>query len=288
MDVLPTDSTSLSSRAAAESAVTQDVSIFGIPISNFSTTQAVAAIETALCSTDRGQSLYIVNAHTLNLACADFAYHQTLLSAGRVFGDGIGVRLAARQRGRSMQANLVGTDLLPALLAQTTGRGYRYFLLGADQDTIARAAVYCQQHFPGWELAGFHHGYVSDGKMNDAAVEAINVAAADLLLVGMGNPLQEQWIAANSEHLNVRLSIGVGGLFDHWGGNLNRAPLWVRKLGCEWVQLLLQDRHKARRYLLGNPLFLYRMWRDRHRDSELMRDRELARNSDHSSASLPL
>jgi N-acetylglucosaminyldiphosphoundecaprenol N-acetyl-beta-D-mannosaminyltransferase len=50
----------------------------------------------------------------------------------------------------------------------------------------------------------------------------------------------------------------VGGLFDHWAGRLRRAPHWVRSLGVEWVQLLLQQPHKWRRYLLGNPKFVAR------------------------------
>ena len=75
----------------------------------------------------------------------------------------------------------------------------------------------------------------------------------------MGNPLQEQWIHDHRAALRVPVSIGVGGLFDHWGGNLRRAPLWVRRLGFEWLQILLQQPgRKWRRYLLGNPKFLAR------------------------------
>ena len=75
----------------------------------------------------------------------------------------------------------------------------------------------------------------------------------------MGNPLQEQWIDRNLNRLDAGVAIGVGGLFDHLAGNLRRAPLWVRAAGCEWVQILLQQPHKWRRYILGNPRFLYRM-----------------------------
>ena len=77
----------------------------------------------------------------------------------------------------------------------------------------------------------------------------------------MGNTKQEQWIDKYRDQLKVPVAMGVGGLFDHWAGNLNRAPLWVRKLGYEWLQLLLQQPHKWRRYLVGNPKFLFRMTR---------------------------
>jgi N-acetylglucosaminyldiphosphoundecaprenol N-acetyl-beta-D-mannosaminyltransferase len=66
-------------------------------------------------------------------------------------------------------------------------------------------------------------------------------------MVGMGNPIQERWIHDNRTRLDgVKLAVGVGGLFDHWGGVLTRAPRWVRRNGFEWVQLMLQQPHKWR------------------------------------------
>jgi N-acetylglucosaminyldiphosphoundecaprenol N-acetyl-beta-D-mannosaminyltransferase len=90
-------------------------------------------------------------------------------------------------------------------------------------------------------------------------IDAINAAQPELLLVGMGNPRQESWIAANRGRLRVPLVMGVGGLFDYWAGDLDRAPGWMRRLGVEWVHLLARQPRKARRYLLGNPLFLGRV-----------------------------
>lgn len=92
--------------------------------------------------------------------------------------------------------------------------------------------------YPGWELAGFHHGYLSQDAVA-AAIERINAARAHLLLVGMGNPLQELWIDRYRDRLQVPVSIGVGGLFDHWGGNLKRAPRWVRRHGRSGEEMTL-------------------------------------------------
>ena len=71
------------------------------------------------------------------------------------------------------------------------------------------------------------------------------------------------------DNLRVPLSVGVGGLFDHWGANLTRAPLWVRQLGMEWFQILLQQPHKWRRYLVGNVQFLARLGRIRAEDEAI-------------------
>ena len=79
----------------------------------------------------------------------------------------------------------------------------------------------------------------------------------------MGNPVQERWIHAHREQLEVPLCLGVGGLFHYWAGDLRRAPAWLRRMGAEWLGILLQQPHKARRYLLGNPLFVARILRER-------------------------
>ena len=112
--------------------------------------------------------------------------------------------------------------------------------------------------FPKWELAGYHHGYV-DVEDCDAVISGINAADADLLLVGMGNPKQELWIHENRKRLNVQVCMGVGGLFDYWAGDLTRAPAWMRRLGIEWIHLMLRQPRKLHRYLVGGPQFLLRV-----------------------------
>jgi len=232
--------------------------VLGVRIANLTQSEAIEQIESVVRSGDgASRGLYIVNAHTLNLAFEDRAYRSVLNGGYAVYGDGTGVRWAARARGVRMRDNLVGTDLVPALFERTAGREYRYFLLGSTEETIERAAAYAEQRFPGWNLAGYHHGYVIDDSA--AAIEKINEARPHVLLVGMGNPLQERWIHDHIHELRVPLAIGVGGLFDHWGGTLERAPLWVRRLGVEWLQILLQQPHKWRRYLVGNWKFLARV-----------------------------
>ncbi len=234
------------------------VDVLGVRVANLSQVEAIDALESMCTARDgRSRGLYIVTAHTLNLAWEDAEYRRVLNSGDAVYGDGTGVRWAARAQTIRMRDNLVGTDLVPALFEETAGRGYSYFLLGATAETVDKAAEYARAKFPGWRLVGHHHGYVIDDSA--AAIAAINKAQPNVLLVGMGNPLQERWIHDHLHELEVPLSIGVGGLFDHWGGNLERAPMWVRRLGFEWLQILMQQPQKWRRYLIGNGKFLSRV-----------------------------
>jgi len=237
----------------------QRVRILGVEITDVSVERAVDILERMIQDDcDGARSVYFVNAHTLNLAKADAAYCDTLNSADYVFGDGTGVRWGARLQGVRLRDNLVGTDLTPALFTMTAGRGYSYFMLGSDQATIESAARYAQANFGGWRQAGCHHGYLTSEELTDQAIDQINDAGPDVLLVGMGNPLQERWIAQHKARIRVPVVMGIGGLFDYWADNVSRAPLWLRKAGHEWLwRLYQQPRDKAHRYLIGNPLYLY-------------------------------
>jgi N-acetylglucosaminyldiphosphoundecaprenol N-acetyl-beta-D-mannosaminyltransferase len=252
----------LSSLDALPQPADRIVSLLGVDITDVTRRRAIELLAGLLERRD-GQSRRVcfVNAHTLNLAAAKPAYRQVLGAADYVFGDGTGVRWAARLNGVRVRDNLVGTDLVPQLLRATAGRGYRYFLLGGQPALVERAAGVAAGLFPGWQPAGFHHGQVQDRAAAVAAVDQINRARPDLLLVGMGNPLQEEWMHRWRGRIEAPLSIGVGGLFHYWAGDLRRSPRWLRRLGAEWLGILLQQPQKARRYLLGNPLFLWRVVR---------------------------
>jgi len=240
------------------------ISILGVTVTDVTRPRAIALLEELIERLDgRTHSVFFVNAHTLNLAAADEQYRRVLDSADHVLGDGTGVRWAARLQNIHLRENLAGTDLAPALLRALAGRGYRYYLLGGDEAMIARAARHAAGAFPGWIQAGYHHGYLSDLAASAEAIRQINAARPDLLLVGMGNPLQERWIHAHRHQLEVPLCMAVGGLFSYWSGNLRRAPRWLRRWGWEWLGILCQQPHKARRYLLGNPLFVWRICRER-------------------------
>lgn len=203
-------------------------------------------------------SVYIVNAATANLAYEDHVYRDCLNRGNLVLNDGTGVRWAARWQGVRLEDNHVGTDLIPDLCEACRSWGMRVYLLGGRPGVAQRAAQSLATRFPGVNIVGHHHGYLTLAQAEGMCAE-INAAGPHLLLVAMGNPLQELWIDRNLGRLTGGVAVGVGGLFDHLAGNLRRAPMWIRRAGCEWTQLLVQQPHKWRRYLIGNPLFLYRM-----------------------------
>lgn len=232
------------------------VTVFGVHMRRRSRPEALEAIG-ALLASEGSHSVYFVHAATANLAYEDPAFRAAVNRGDLVLNDGAGVKWAARLEGLVLEDNLVGTDLVPLLLL---ARPLRVYLLGGRPGVAARAAGFLREHFPGVDVAGWEEGYF-EPRQEPEVVEQVRRAASDVLLVGMGNPRQELFIDRNLSRLGCRVAMGVGGLLDHWSGGLRRASPRLRRWGLEWLQLLVQQPHKWRRYLLGNPKFVWRACR---------------------------
>jgi len=206
-----------------------------------------------------------VNADCVNIAARDPGYLADLQAMDWVFADGIGVKLAGQLLQQPVRANVNGTDLFPRLCEEMAREGRRLFLLGAAPGVAQAAGDWVLSTYPGLVLAGTHHGYCPADEL-PTLLECIRLAQADVLLVGMGAPRQERWIQAHAAATGATVVMGVGGLFDYYAGNIPRAPLWMRHSGLEWLFRLLQEpRRLARRYLIGNWVFMMRVIADRLR-----------------------
>jgi len=236
-----------------------EANILGIRIRQRTQREALDCLRKMLAG--RGpHSVYFVHAATANLAFENAEYRAILNRGDLVLNDGVGVRWAGRAAGAPFPDNLVGTDLLPQLFQERSRENQlRLFLLGGRPGVAQRAAARLEREYPAISVVGFHHGYFSPGAERDI-VNQVRRFKPDLLLVGMGNPRQEEFIDRRLHELGCKAAIGVGGLFDHLAGELRRAPVWVRRLGLEWLQLLTQQPHKRRRYLCGIPRFLWRVF----------------------------
>jgi exopolysaccharide biosynthesis WecB/TagA/CpsF family protein len=235
--------------------------ILGVSIANGNMADTVSWLSERIKR--RQQALVaFVNPDCLNSAFQQPAYRSVLGRADRVLPDGIGVHLACRMQGIALDSNLNGTDLFPVLCERLARDGHSVFLLGGRPGVAAAAAARVRERFPGLTIAGTHHGYFEAAEADDV-VRTVNASGADVLLVGLGAPRQELWLDQHRSALHASVLMGVGGLFDFYSGRIPRAPMWLREIGMEWTWRLLQEpRRMWRRYLVGNPLFLWRVWRE--------------------------
>jgi beta-1,4-glucosyltransferase len=168
--------------------------------------------------------------------------------------DGVGLDIVAGlTHGRRYQANLNGTDFLPRLFKeQVVCR--KVFLYGGKPGVAEKAGLVIEAEF-GQQVVGCLDGYTS--LSSPAACDLINSTGAEIVLVALGNPLQEAWIRRNMKALDASLLIGVGAWFDFLSGSVQRAPRWVREIRCEWLYRLGHEpRRLMRRYTLDIGRFL--------------------------------
>jgi exopolysaccharide biosynthesis WecB/TagA/CpsF family protein len=242
--------------------LTPTIEILGVPLVRLTANEALDEIE-RLAESSPPVFVAHANAYTLNSAAGDPAYGDVLRRADFVLNDGKGVMMAARLLGDRFPADLNGNFLTPLLLRRVADRGWPVYLLGARPRVAAAASDVLTAAIPRLQVAGVHDGYFTPADL-DGVIAGIRDSGAEVLLVALGNPRQERWLDEHLEKTGVRIGVGVGAFFDFQTGTLQRAPAWMNRFGLEWVhRLALEPRRMWRRYLVGNPLFLARVFRSR-------------------------
>ena len=197
-----------------------------------------------------------VNADCLNIAYKNARYAGILNSADAVWADGVGMAIAAKHVHTPVHGNVNGTDMLPLLCRH----GWSLYLFGAAPGVAEKARERLVAEFPEAKIVGVDHGFCRTPEEENAVIARINAARPDILLVAMGVPRQEEWIVSHRAQLSCGIAIGVGGLFDFASGRIPRAPVWMRKLRIEWTYRLYNEPVRLfRRYVIGNPVFLWRI-----------------------------
>ena len=238
------------------------IDILGIPFARLTPEKAVDAAE-RLYEREEPGWIAIENVHALNLARDDPANAEVLRRADHVFNDGKGVMLGARILGHRFPADLNGNVTTPLLLERAAAKGWPTYFLGAAPGVTDRAKQVLEAAYPGLKVVGTHSGFIAPDELDDVLAD-IRSKGTGWLVVGMGMPLQERWVDRHLHATGARLATTAGAFFDFQTGEVKRAPGWMGRYGLEWVHRLFQEpRRMWRRYLIGNPLFLARVVRQR-------------------------
>jgi N-acetylglucosaminyldiphosphoundecaprenol N-acetyl-beta-D-mannosaminyltransferase len=202
---------------------------------------------------DRGfHQIATANVDFLVHAIRDKEMQQILCSCDLVIPDGMPILWGSRLLGSPLKQRVCGVDLVPRLAELCAREGHSMFFLGASEQNSFRAAENLKQRYPGLRIAGRYSPPVMplDLMNHEDILRRIERAKPDILLVAMGNPKQEKWLAMHRHRLNVPICIGIGGSIDFVAGAVKRAPRWMQSTGLEWFYRMMQEpRRLVQRYI---------------------------------------
>ncbi|MBF1693175.1 WecB/TagA/CpsF family glycosyltransferase [Selenomonas sp.] len=232
------------------------VNILGVDVDAVTMAEAVDVVRRAM-DTRAGVMVATANAEMLMRATHDEELRRILNASALVVPDGAGTVWAARHLGHAMPERVAGYDLAQELLRCAPAEGRRVYFFGSAPGVAEKAKAKAEQLYPGIEIVGVRNGFFSPAD-NAAIIAEIRAARPDLLLVALGVPKQEKWIAAHLAALDVPVAIGVGGTLDVMAGVMKRAPHWMQKAKLEWLFRGLMQPKRAGR-LLALPKFVLKV-----------------------------
>ncbi|MBO0777669.1 MAG: WecB/TagA/CpsF family glycosyltransferase [Ktedonobacteraceae bacterium] len=241
----------------APSHALDSVYVLGVRVDRQTRLQTIERIDQLILNRRAGQNqcqqVVTVNPEFVMMAQRDATFRMCINQAALVVPDGMGIVWATYLLGKPTPERVTGTDTLPELARLCADKGYRLYLLGAAPGVAEIAAERLRELAPGLQIAGTYAGS-PDVAEEEAIIERIRAAQADVLCVAYGAPAQELWIYRNQARLPVAVAIGVGGAFDFLSGRQKRAPKLMRRIGLEWLFRLYREPRRWRR-MLALPQF---------------------------------
>ncbi len=199
--------------------------------------------------------IYTPNPEIVMAAYEDKNLQKNINQADLVLPDGIGVVIGSKINGRPLKERVAGFDFVQQLFGALKNTDYTVYFFGSKEGVAALARKKMEEKYPGLSIVGECHGYEQN---TEKIIRDINKLKPDFLLVGLGAPRQEQWIAENKERIDAKVFMGVGGSFDGMAGVVRRAPQVFIRLNLEWFYRLIKQPTRFKR-MLKLPLFLVKM-----------------------------
>ena len=199
--------------------------------------------------------LTFLNHYAVNLANKDNQFYNIIIDSELVYRDGIGVKIACSLNKIQPGLNMNGTDFIPLLLERYKDKKIAIF--GSNSEVIKR---FYELYSSKYNIVSYMDGYNHD----DLYIKKLNQVKPDILLLAMGMPKQEYLSKKIKDFYKEKLIIINGGaILDFMTGKIKRAPKVLSKIGLEWLyRLYLEPLRLFERYVIGIPLFLYRIYRE--------------------------
>ncbi|NJL11543.1 MAG: WecB/TagA/CpsF family glycosyltransferase [Calothrix sp. SM1_7_51] len=212
---------------------------------------------------ERKQIVSNVNVRAVNFAVDLPWYRNFINQSDLVFCDGFGVLLGAKLCGHCVNSShrMTCPDYIEQLAKSCERENVSLFLLAGKPGIVEKAISKLKIIAPKLKVSGHHGHFGKFGEENESVIQKINMFRPDILFVGFGMPLQESWIQENIDRIDAKVFLPLGACLDFYTGNIYRGPQWMTERGLEWVsRLFTEPKRLWSRYVIGNPLFFYRLF----------------------------
>ena len=209
-----------------------------------------------------------INAHSYNTALKDVFFAEALMKGDALIPDGASIVMACRKLKAKSQPTerIAGWDLFAMEMEQLNQKGGTCFFMGSSEKVLNLIREKAKTVYPNIRIETYSPPYKPEfsEEENRAIIEAINRANPDLLWIGMTAPKQEKWAYRHWDELDIHCHCGtIGAVFDFFAGTMERAPLWWQEHSLEWLYRLLKEPKRMwRRYIIGNTLFIWNVFRE--------------------------
>lgn len=210
-----------------------------------------------------------INAHSFNVAQKDDLFAEALRKGDYLIPDGASVVKACKWLKANSQPRerIAGWELFRIEMEKLNIRGGKCFFMGSSEAVLELIKEQAAEDYPNILVETYSPPYKPNFSKEDNAtiIKAINEANPDLLWIGMTAPKQEKWTYQHWNELDIHCHVGtIGAVFDFYAGTMRRAPKWWQKHSLEWLYRLIKEPKRMwRRYVLGNPLFLWNIAKER-------------------------
>ena len=258
MDALVTEETPVDSSLTAIAAA----DILGVRVHCLDTRRLMEIVR-LWSGEEQRRTLYYAHSKSINEAYRDASFRAQLNSADLTYSDGISVVWAGKFLSGLPFRKTTGADWIYDYARLAAQQGIRTYFLGSRPGIARQAAEILKEMHPGLPIVGACDGFFQEKSEADVLLD-IARTHPQVVFVGMGAPLQEKWIAAHRDEIQAPVCWAVGALFDFVTGAEYRVPAWMNKLALEWLwRFLIDPVGKWKRTLIGNPLFVLRVLRQK-------------------------
>lgn len=233
----------------------KDINFLNVKISPYFLFKTLAIIKNAI------EKKLIITQTSINVAKVvsaqkDLQLRNSINQSDIVNIDGYGVYFVLRLIGYKKIERIAGIDLFEKLLEISNDNRYSIYFLGGTDEIINNTVMKVKKNYPNIKISGHHHGYIWQNERE--IVDTIKICKPNILFIGISSPLKENFINQWKDYIGANLYMGVGGSFEVFVGKIERAPLFIQKIGFEWLYRVVQEpRRLSKRYFITNTLYVF-------------------------------